>query len=169
MTDFVGWRFGTMAQWYFLGLALFNMAIFGLSEMTTAGSLFADYVGSEAWIIILVLGVLSLAYTAAGGLVVSILTDQLQGGQRRRLLCWGCAGALQWECCSSECAAAHACVAGIASSLLFAVCIVYVAVTFRYPLEQPPPCNEDPYCISGTNEARAAPLRALLPRLRYGW
>lgn len=35
MTDFVGWRFGTVAQWYFLAMALFNMAIVSLSEMTT--------------------------------------------------------------------------------------------------------------------------------------
>ena len=144
MTDFVGWRFGPVAQWYFLAMVLFNMAIVALNELTTgalcfyypllspaaacrsstwgcaprflrmvggaaplhapgaqrklfhlpmlprpcpayiplgaAGSLFQDYIGSEAWIIILLLGVLSLSYTAVGGLVVSIVTDQLQGG-----------------------------------------------------------------------------------------
>lgn len=122
MTDFMGWRFGAVAQWYFLSLVLFNMSIVALSELTTgapacwrsacnvgrcrracqparsaltplpplrarppplavpaAGSLFQDYVGSEAWIIILVIGALSLTYTAVGGLVVSIITDQLQG------------------------------------------------------------------------------------------
>ena len=42
--------------------------------------------------------------------------------------------------------------AGIASTLLFSICIVYVAATFRYPLPHPPPCDDDPYCISGTNE-----------------
>lgn len=99
-------------------------------HLPAAGSLFADYIGSEAWIIVLMLGVLSLSYTAVGGLVISIVTDQIQG---------------------------------IASVLLFSICIVYVAATFRYPLPQPPPCDEDPFCISGCNEVSSVATLPLMP------
>lgn len=58
---------------------MFNMAIALLAEFTTIGSIFSDFVGSVSWIIIVVIGVVTLAYTAYGGLAVSIATDQVQG------------------------------------------------------------------------------------------
>eukprot|EP00287_Rhodomonas_sp_CCMP768_P019405 CAMPEP_0202829510 /NCGR_PEP_ID=MMETSP1389-20130828/15563_1 /ASSEMBLY_ACC=CAM_ASM_000865 /TAXON_ID=302021 /ORGANISM="Rhodomonas sp., Strain CCMP768" /LENGTH=606 /DNA_ID=CAMNT_0049503071 /DNA_START=36 /DNA_END=1857 /DNA_ORIENTATION=+ len=54
------------------------MSIFMLAEFTTIGGLFQDFVGSVNSPIIIVVGVLTTAYTAYGGLLVSIVTDQVQ-------------------------------------------------------------------------------------------
>ena len=49
-----------------------------LAEYTVIGALFKDYVGSENYPMVIVVGILTMAYTAYGGLYVSILTDQIQ-------------------------------------------------------------------------------------------
>lgn len=79
LTDYVGWRYGYAAQSYIVLFVCFNMGVAMLAEYTTVGSLFGSYVGSEAYPIIIVVGVLTMAYTAYGGLLVSIITDQVQG------------------------------------------------------------------------------------------
>lgn len=80
LTDYVGWRFGYIAQSYIVCFVCFNMSISMLAEYTTIGSLFGSYVGSETYPIIIVVGVLTMIYTAYGGLLVSLITDQVQGG-----------------------------------------------------------------------------------------
>lgn len=50
-----------------------------LAEYTTIGSIFTSYVGSVPYPMVIVVGVLTAAYTAYGGLLVSIYTDQIQG------------------------------------------------------------------------------------------
>lgn len=79
MSDFVGWRYGPIAKTVVVLFALFNMSIALLAEYTTIGSFFSDFVGSVSWGIILAIGVVTLTYTAYGGLIVSIATDQVQG------------------------------------------------------------------------------------------
>lgn len=79
LSDFMGWRFGPVAKTLVVLVALFNMSIALLAEYTTIGTIFSDYVGSVSYIIIIIIGVLTLLYTAAGGLAVSIATDQVQG------------------------------------------------------------------------------------------
>jgi Na+/proline symporter len=79
MSDFMGWRYGPIAKTISVLLCMFNLSIFLLAEFTTIGSLFKDFVGSISWGIIIVVGVLTLAYTAYGGLLVSLVTDQIQG------------------------------------------------------------------------------------------
>ncbi|WIA37348.1 hypothetical protein OEZ86_014277 [Tetradesmus obliquus] len=79
LSDFIGWRFGPIAKTIVFLIAMFNMAIALLAEYTTIGSIFSDYVGSVSFGIIIVIGVLTLAYTAYGGLAVSIATDMVQG------------------------------------------------------------------------------------------
>ncbi len=111
MSDYVGWRYGVIPQTYVVLLTSLNMSIAMLAEYTTIGSLFADYVGSIAYPIIVVVGVTTMIYTAFGGLYVSILTDQVQG---------------------------------IASVCFLAILTVYVAVTFRYPLQEPLPAELGP-------------------------
>ncbi len=59
-------------------VCLLNMSIAMLAEYTVIGSLFKDFVGSVAYPMIIVVGVLTMIYTAYGGLLISILTDQLQ-------------------------------------------------------------------------------------------
>lgn len=77
--DFVGWRFGPIAKTLLFILTMFMMCIFVLAEYTTIGTIFAAFVGTLDWPIIVVVGVLTLSYTAYGGLAVSIATDQVQG------------------------------------------------------------------------------------------
>jgi hypothetical protein len=79
LSDFMGWRFGPVAKTVVVLVALFNMSIALLAEYTTIGTIFSDFVGSVSYGIIIVIGVLTLLYTAAGGLAVSIATDQIQG------------------------------------------------------------------------------------------
>lgn len=50
-----------------------------LAEYTTIGILFKYFVGSVDYPIIIVVGVLTMIYTAYGGLYISIITDQAQG------------------------------------------------------------------------------------------
>ncbi|KAK2079580.1 hypothetical protein QBZ16_001975 [Prototheca wickerhamii] len=80
LTDFVGWRYGYVAQSYVVVFVCFNMGIALLAEYTTVGSLFGSYLGVKSFPIIIVVGVLTMVYTAYGGLLVSILTDFIQGG-----------------------------------------------------------------------------------------
>lgn len=79
LSDFMGWRFGPVAKTLVVLVAMFNMSIAMLAEYTTIGTIFSDFVGSVSFPIIIVIGVLTLLYTAAGGLAVSIATDQVQG------------------------------------------------------------------------------------------
>lgn len=77
-SDFAGWRFGPCAQALVVLVCLTNMSIALCAEYTTIGSLFQDFVGSKSYPIIIVVGALTTTYTAYGGLVVSIVTDQVQ-------------------------------------------------------------------------------------------
>lgn len=79
LTDFMGWRYGTVAKHFVVLLCLFNMSVAMLAEFSTIGILFGVYLGSKAYAITVVVGLLTLAYTTYGGLFVSIVTDQVQG------------------------------------------------------------------------------------------
>ncbi len=56
-----------------------------LAEYTTIGILFKYFVGSVDYPIVIVVGVLTMFYTAYGGVYISIVTDQV---------C--CAGGWEW-------------------------------------------------------------------------
>ena len=77
-SDFVGLRFGRPTQLFTCALTLFNMSVGMIAEFTTMGALFKDYVGTEPYTIIVLVAVLTLTYTAYGGLEVSIVTDRIQ-------------------------------------------------------------------------------------------
>ena len=79
MTDFMGWRYGELAKLTVVLLILFNMGIALLSEYYTIGLIFTYFVKSVPYPMVLVVGVLTLTYTAYGGLLVSIFTDTVQG------------------------------------------------------------------------------------------
>ena len=59
-------------------LTLFNMGIAMTAEYTAVGDLYATVINSARWPIVVIIGVVSIMYTAAGGLYVSIITDQWQ-------------------------------------------------------------------------------------------
>jgi Na+/proline symporter len=48
LADFVGRRFGPVAKGCVVGVALFNMCLGLLGELTAIGALFKDFVGAEA-------------------------------------------------------------------------------------------------------------------------
>jgi Na+/proline symporter len=77
--DFIGWRFGPIARTLLFLMTMFMMCIFTLAEYTTIGTIFSAFVGTLDWPIIVLVGVVTLTYTAYGGLAVSIATDQVQG------------------------------------------------------------------------------------------
>ncbi|GIL45946.1 hypothetical protein Vafri_3056 [Volvox africanus] len=79
MPDFVGKRFGPVARTLVVIISLFNMSIALLAEYTTIGLLFKYFVGSVDYPIVIVVGILTMIYTAYGGLYISIITDQAQG------------------------------------------------------------------------------------------
>ncbi|GLC41104.1 hypothetical protein PLESTB_001792000 [Pleodorina starrii] len=79
MPDFVGKRFGPVARTLVVIISLFNMSIALLAEYTTIGILFKYFVGSVDYPIIIVVGILTMIYTAYGGVYISIITDQAQG------------------------------------------------------------------------------------------
>eukprot|EP00899_Mesostigma_viride_P007857 jgi/Mesvir1/17072/Mv15260-RA.1 len=78
LSDFIGKRWGYSAQTGVVILTLFNMGVGMTAEYTTIGALFKDFVGGKATPIIIIVGVLTMAYSAYGGLAVSIFTDQIQ-------------------------------------------------------------------------------------------
>jgi Na+/proline symporter len=79
LADFIGWRFGPIARTMLFVMTNFMMCIFTLAEYTTIGTIFSAFVGTLDWPIMVVIGMLTLTYTAYGGLAVSIATDQVQG------------------------------------------------------------------------------------------
>jgi Na+/proline symporter len=78
VSEFALLRFGPTAKIMVTMITLFNMSIAMLAEYTTIGSIFQDFVGSVNYGIIICVGVLTTAYTVYGGLLVSIVTDQVQ-------------------------------------------------------------------------------------------
>eukprot|EP00798_Chlamydomonas_sp_ICE-L_P029076 gene29076-32284_t len=76
--DFVGRRFGPIFKTMTCLICVFVMSIGMLAEYTTIGVLFANYVGSVDFPMVIVVGVLTMGYTAYGGLFASIATDQIQ-------------------------------------------------------------------------------------------
>ncbi|KAI9099739.1 hypothetical protein DFS34DRAFT_502912 [Phlyctochytrium arcticum] len=77
--DFARIRYGRSMQIWVSLVVLLNMAINLTAEYTAVGSLFANVLGLNRLIPIIIVGVVTMAYTAAGGLYVSIVTDQFQG------------------------------------------------------------------------------------------
>ena len=62
-------------------IVLFNMGIAMTAEYTAVGDLFEYVLGAPRWPIVVVIGLVAMLYTAAGGLYVSIITDQWQVGR----------------------------------------------------------------------------------------
>ena len=59
---------------------LLNMGIAMTAEYTAVGDLFELVIGTDRVPIVIIIGIVSMLYTAYGGLYVSIITDQWQAG-----------------------------------------------------------------------------------------
>lgn len=78
LADFARQRFGTVVYVLVIVIALLSMVTALIAEYTTVGSLFQYYVLTENYPVIIYMGMVTMLYTAYGGLTVSILTDRLQ-------------------------------------------------------------------------------------------
>ncbi|KAI9223179.1 hypothetical protein BC828DRAFT_345249 [Blastocladiella britannica] len=79
LSDYVHWRYGRPAQLFVATLTIINMSMFVISEYSTVGSIFKSFVHSSQYPIIVMVSLITAGYTAYGGLLISIVTDQLQG------------------------------------------------------------------------------------------
>jgi solute:Na+ symporter, SSS family len=77
LNDFAGKRYGSSVKLFVIVLSLINMCVALVSEYTAIGDLFQFYVGTNRTAIIVFVGTVTSIYTAAGGLLVSIWTDQV--------------------------------------------------------------------------------------------
>ena len=71
-------RFGRVFSIWVAALMLLNMGIAMTAEYTAVGDLFELVIGTNRVPIVVIIGVVSMLYTAYGGLYVSIITDQWQ-------------------------------------------------------------------------------------------
>ena len=71
-------RFGRVFSIWVAALMLLNMGIAMTAEYTAVGDLFELVIGTNRVLIVVIIGVVSMLYTAYGGLYVSIITDQWQ-------------------------------------------------------------------------------------------
>ena len=80
LSDFILWRFGRMTQILVVLISVFNMSIAATAEYTTLSSLYGDFVGLDDYTVFIVtlIAVVTLSYTAYGGLKASIITDRAQ-------------------------------------------------------------------------------------------
>ncbi|KAK9709858.1 hypothetical protein K7432_008755, partial [Basidiobolus ranarum] len=78
LSDFVRWRFGETLKYFVALVMIFNMGIALIAEYTSIGDLFETGIGTTRIPIVIIIGVITMIYTATGGLYVSIVTDQGQ-------------------------------------------------------------------------------------------
>ncbi|KAI9218759.1 hypothetical protein BC828DRAFT_199521 [Blastocladiella britannica] len=79
LSDYVLWRYGRPAQIFVAVLTIVNMSLFVISEYSTVGSIFKSFLHSSQYPIIILVSLVTAGYTAYGGLLISLVTDQLQG------------------------------------------------------------------------------------------
>lgn len=78
VTEYVRHRFGMIPFIAIFVVIIFVMGIFITAEMTAITAAVSILTGSPAWATALAVGVVVIAYTAYGGLRVSIYTDRIQ-------------------------------------------------------------------------------------------
>ena len=80
LSDFVNFRFGRFTQVLVVLITVFNMGVAATAEYTTVAAFFSGYVGLNDFdvFVVLTVAIVTLSYTAYGGLPVSIITDRVQ-------------------------------------------------------------------------------------------
>ncbi|MBK5223254.1 MAG: sodium:solute symporter [Acidimicrobiia bacterium] len=81
LTDWVRLRYGRPFQLYVAVVSVFYMFMFVTAELTAIGDVLAlpAFGGAEPWVAIVGTAVVTVAYTAYGGLPASLRTDRWQG------------------------------------------------------------------------------------------
>ena len=78
LNDFVHKRFGGVAKVFTTLIVLLNISIALIAEYTSIGAIFSSVVGVSPIIPILIVGIVTMGYTAIGGLKISLITDRYQ-------------------------------------------------------------------------------------------
>lgn len=78
--SFARWRFGKSFQAWVTFNVLLNLGIALAAEFTAIGAIYSSFLGQPAYIPIVVVAIVTMVYTAAGGLYVSLFTDYVQSG-----------------------------------------------------------------------------------------
>ena len=78
LTEFVRLRFGRLFHIYIVGLSLMYMLLFVTAELTAVGAVMAILAGAHVRLTIVLVAVVTVAYTAYGGLRASMRTDSWQ-------------------------------------------------------------------------------------------
>ncbi|KAJ3366531.1 hypothetical protein HDU91_001813 [Kappamyces sp. JEL0680] len=76
--SFARWRFGKAFQAWVTFNVLCTLGINLTVEYTAIGALYTQFLDQPAWVPILVVSVVTMIYTTAGGLYISLLTDYVQ-------------------------------------------------------------------------------------------
>ena len=76
--SYAKWRYGHWFQFWVVLNVFLNLGIALTVEYTAIGSIYTTFIGVSPWIPILVVAVVTMIYTAAGGLYVSLFTDMVQ-------------------------------------------------------------------------------------------
>ncbi|KAJ9083820.1 hypothetical protein DSO57_1030958 [Entomophthora muscae] len=85
--DYVRYRFGVVPQLYVAVIAVFNLGVALTVEYSSVNSIFTSILGRGNFPIAPIIFVVTTAYTAFGGLLVSIITDVYQGIVGTGLVC----------------------------------------------------------------------------------
>ncbi|KAJ3021304.1 UNVERIFIED_CONTAM: hypothetical protein HDU68_009694 [Siphonaria sp. JEL0065] len=78
VTGYAKWRFGRVIQVLMMLQILQSLIMGVITEYTTIGGIFLTFFGIQPYIPIIVCGSIVMAYTAAGGFFISIITDVWQ-------------------------------------------------------------------------------------------
>ncbi|KAJ3361816.1 hypothetical protein GGF32_006991 [Allomyces javanicus] len=79
LSDFVLWRYGRVAQVFVASICILSTALGVISEYSTMGSIFQSFVHATPYPVVAFVGISTMVYTYFGGLLISIVTDQMQG------------------------------------------------------------------------------------------
>ncbi|KAH6560850.1 hypothetical protein BASA60_000210 [Batrachochytrium salamandrivorans] len=69
IASFGRWRFGFLAEIFIMLIVMFNLGVALTAEYTAIGGIFNDFFGVPSWVPILVVGLVTMSYTATGGLI----------------------------------------------------------------------------------------------------
>jgi solute:Na+ symporter, SSS family len=78
LTEFVRLRFGRPFHAFIVGISILYMGVFLTAELTAVGGITAILSGADPRVAVLAVAVVTLAYTAYGGLPASLRTDRWQ-------------------------------------------------------------------------------------------
>ena len=78
ITEYVWHRFGPLVYYLTLSVVIFYMLVFLTAELTGIAEVVRFIGGSPLWLTAIIVGVLTVVYTAYGGMRASLFTDRIQ-------------------------------------------------------------------------------------------